>query len=59
MKKEILLALAEKWEKDAEKDEVKDGSDSAKIENAYLDGKDKGLLHCAADLKKLMDLLAI
>ena len=57
MKKEILLALAERWERDAETPENQDGSDDAKISNARHQGIREGKRECADGLRMLIEII--
>jgi hypothetical protein len=57
MKKEVLLELAARWERDAETPETQDGSDEAKIPNAKAAGRREGLRECADGLRSLVELL--
>ena len=47
MNKEILIAMAEKWEREAQPPQYEDGSDSAKYSNALAEGTRRGKLECA------------
>jgi hypothetical protein len=57
MNKEILIAMAEKWEREAQAPECEDGSDSAKYSNAVAEGARKAKLECAKKLRELIALL--
>ena len=57
MKKEILIALVEKWRRVVESDNTRDGSENAKVENAKLDGINVGIKRCGNDLIQLVKLL--
>ena len=52
MKEQILIALAEKWERDAAPPNCEDGS-----EHARADGFRKGQAQCADQLRQLIKLL--
>ena len=58
MNKETLLALAEKWEREAQPPQCEDGSDSAKYSNAIAEGVRKGKFECAKTLRDLITILA-
>ncbi len=57
MNKEILIAMAEKWEREAQPPQCEDGSDSAKYSNALAEGTRRGKLECAKKLRELIALL--
>jgi len=58
MKEAILLELAVRWERDANKTpECSDGSEEAKIPNAVEKGRREGKRACAYGLRMLVDML--
>ena len=58
MNKEILIALAEQWERESTPPQCEDGSDSAKYSNAVAQGRREALTLCAKHLRELIHLLA-
>ena len=56
MRKETLLELAEKWERE-DKQQARDGSPEAAIGNAKADGERCGLKLAAHQLRQLVALL--
>ncbi len=59
MKKEMLLALTEKWRKIVALDDKRNGSEEAKLHNVKLDGINQGILTCAKELEQLVELLEV
>jgi len=57
MKKETLIDLVEKWERDSETPETRDGSKEAERGNDVQDGERQGRLQCAEDLRDLINLV--
>ena len=57
MKKEVLLELVSRWEKDAIEPEKQDGSEQAVLPNAVQQGIREGKLECADGLRMLVDIL--
>jgi len=57
MKSTVLLALVEHWEKEVKSDKVRNGAESAAVQNAVLDGVNEGIIRCAGDLKTLVSIL--
>jgi len=57
MKKEVLLELAEKWERDAIEPKCSDGSKEAERQNAIDQGIRNGKRQCADSLRALIDIL--
>jgi len=57
MKKEILIALIDKWHRESEPPEVIDGSHDAEIGVARDEGGRKAKRKCAQDLSTLISLL--
>lgn len=57
MKNEVLLELANRWEKDAKAPECQDGSPEAAIGNAKAQGGREQLRACADTLRMLVQLI--
>ena len=57
MKKEVLLALAERWERDAVTPECANGSKSSEIPNAVAEGIRQGKRECSDGLRTLIEML--
>ena len=57
MKKEVLEALLERWEKDSKPLECQDGSPEAEMGNAKADGFRMGIMTCRDDLESLIQIL--
>ena len=57
MRKEVLLELADKWERDNVGPDNEDGSEDAKIPNAFAKGRREAFRDCAKHLKLVIDLL--
>lgn len=57
MKKEVLLILADRWERDAVTPDAQDGSKEAEILNAVQQGIREGKRECADGLRTLVEML--
>jgi len=57
MNKEILKAMAEKWEREAQPPQCEDDSDSAKYSNALAEGTRRGELEGAKKMREMIGLL--
>jgi hypothetical protein len=57
MRKEVLLALAERWEKDALPAGAENGSKESEIPNAVNKGIREGKRECADGLRTLIEML--
>ena len=57
MKKEVLVALIDKWERFAVEPQVSDGAPEAQVSNALEKGMRIGQKQCAKDLIDLICLL--
>ncbi len=55
MKNEILVEIAKVWINEAKTPEVQDGSESAKIGNARMEGMREAKRECADTLKMLVE----
>lgn len=56
MKKEVLIALADRWEQDAVTPKCENGADDAKIGNALQKGIREGKRECADGLRTLIEM---
>ena len=57
MNSQILIALANKWKREANAPQTEDGSESAAIGNAVRNGHRQQKRECAEQLMKLVELL--
>jgi hypothetical protein len=57
MKDAVLLEMAARWERDAKPPDVENGSEDAKIPNAFSAGERQGIRACADGLRMLVSLL--
>lgn len=57
MRKEVLIELIDKWNKDSERPETLCGDASAQLQNAEESGRLKATRKCAQDLSTLISLL--
>jgi hypothetical protein len=57
MKKEVLIALIDKWNRVSAEPQTSDGAPEAQLLNAVDKGKRAGQKQCADDLLKLISLL--
>lgn len=57
MKKEVLVELTKRWDRDATTPDFQDGSPDAEIQNAIAAGRREGLRECADALRMLMDIM--
>ena len=57
MNKEVLIALADRWERDANNPMTEDGAPEAEIHNAIRRGVREGKKECADGLRMLIELV--
>ncbi|WP_028840213.1 hypothetical protein [Thermomonas fusca] len=57
MKDNLLMQLADRWDRDAKDPEAMDGSDEAKERNAYEHGMRYAKRECANTVRELIRLI--